>query len=241
MSKVIWNKVADKLPEDGQVVLVSLTDLAGGPSAEAQFVAPYNDGKCRGEYAFLGADGALYMGDGLITVAAWAAMPKYEADAQHGNMGELMETRNCPECGGGLVFAKVRDSVAIDGGEPKARLDCICEACGSYFSSDVEVATKQDAAHESVKVVKPMHRQHERVEEGYELNTKRMYLPVDVTRLCPVCDSDLVFKKGQDYLSYPTVGAKSYLYRSCDNCGTDLMVDVVLELGMHIAIEVEKQ
>jgi uncharacterized protein YbaR (Trm112 family) len=65
------------------------------------------------------------------------------------------------------------------------------------------------------------------------LEVKRLYLPIVVKVICPLCNTNLERDFEEDYLSYPLVGVDEKHEIYCEDCEEEISFDVKLTLHME--------
>ena len=72
------------------------------------------------------------------------------------------------------------------------------------------------------------------IKESFELEIKRLYLPLAIDVICPNCGKSIKIDLDDNYLSYPVVNNKYSLYNYCNHCNNDFSMDVYLKMNLII-------
>jgi len=78
------------------------------------------------------------------------------------------------------------------------------------------------------------------IEEEFDLNIKRFYLPFKIEKECPNCKTKCIVDLNMNYLSYPTVNVKKQQYFYCENCEQEFEVDIILKISLDIGDDIRK-
>ena len=70
--------------------------------------------------------------------------------------------------------------------------------------------------------------------KGFEILSKRFYLPVQHIEKCFNCGNPVLFDLEDNYLSYPVVGEQIEVWSCCDQCYEENLIKVKLNLKVEI-------
>jgi hypothetical protein len=77
--------------------------------------------------------------------------------------------------------------------------------------------------------------------EGENIDVKRFYLPgISIKGVCPKCQAPWEHSFGENYLSYPTVGAVMRVGGYCQECDHEWSMGVVLSMSLSLVGETQK-
>lgn len=72
-----------------------------------------------------------------------------------------------------------------------------------------------------------------KIDDKFQIECKRLYLPVEIKCKCPNCDKELIFDLDDDYLSYPELNEIEYLTTYCSECDDHYQIEVVLRMQIE--------
>lgn len=72
----------------------------------------------------------------------------------------------------------------------------------------------------------------------FQIEVKRLYLPVVITKNCPKCSRRIVLDLNDDYISYPTLNTVEDIHMYCAECDYEFYVSARITVNIE---EVEKE
>ena len=72
------------------------------------------------------------------------------------------------------------------------------------------------------------------IDEEFELQVKRLCLPVRLALKCPKCKITTIKDLNREYLSYPIVNRPEELYHCCPNCENEFDTKITLKMTMEV-------
>lgn len=75
----------------------------------------------------------------------------------------------------------------------------------------------------------------------FEVGVKRFYLPIEIKRNCPSCNTRLTCDLEKNYLFEPSINKKETITFFCDECDDHYHADAVLKVELHVSREIKKE
>lgn len=73
-----------------------------------------------------------------------------------------------------------------------------------------------------------------KLNDKFEIEVKRFYLPLKMTVNCPHCNEEKNIDLSDDYLSYPTLNEAETIYQCCDHCDKEFEFDLTLRMSVDV-------